>query len=181
MQIIHTAIPEVLIIEPRIFADDRGFFLETYQQKRFDEAVGAPVSFVQDNHSGSQKNILRGLHYQVKQTQGKLVRVIAGSIYDVAVDIRRASPTFGKHVGVELNAQDRRMLWVPEGFAHGFLALTEWNEVLYKATDFYAAEHERCIRWDDTTIAIDWPLSNAAPVLSPKDAVGAWLADAEIF
>jgi dTDP-4-dehydrorhamnose 3,5-epimerase len=155
MQIVRTAIPEVMIIEPRIFTDDRGFFLETYQQKQFDEAVGIAVSFVQDNHSGSRKNILRGLHYQVKQTQGKLVRVIAGSVYDVAVDIRRTSRTLGKYVGVELSAQTRRMLWISEGFAHGFLALSDWNEVLYKATDFYASEHERTIRWDDATISID--------------------------
>jgi dTDP-4-dehydrorhamnose 3,5-epimerase len=182
MQIFQAAIPEVLILEPRVFGDDRGFFLESYQQKVFNQAVGRHVDFVQDNHSGSQKNILRGLHYQLRQTQGKLIRVVMGSIYDVAVDIRRASPTFGQHVGVELSAQNRRVLWIPEGFAHGFLALAEWNEVLYKATDFYAPEQERTIRWDDPALAIAWPFFDGAPpVISSKDAAGLQLVDAETF
>src|SRR4051812_29708394 len=154
MQVIPTSIPDVLILEPKVFSDSRGFFLECYQQKTFDAAAGYPVSFVQDNHSGSQQNVLRGLHYQVKQTQGKLIRVIAGAIYDVAVDIRRHSPTFGKYVSVELSSENRRMLWIPPGFAHGFLTLSPWNEVYYKATDLYAPAHERSIRWNDPDVAI---------------------------
>jgi dTDP-4-dehydrorhamnose 3,5-epimerase len=181
MRVIGTEIPDVLIFEPRLFGDERGFFLESYQQKFFNEATNQVVHFVQDNHSGSMKNVLRGLHYQIRQTQGKLVRVTAGAIYDVAVDIRRASPTFGKYVGVELSAENRRMLWVPGGFAHGFVTLAEWNEVLYKATDFYAPEYERTILWDDPSIGIKWPLGEAAPLLSPKDAAGRRLEDAEVF
>lgn len=181
MKVIQTAIPEVLIFEPKVFSDSRGFFLECYQQKVFDAATGYPVSFVQDNHSGSQQNVLRGLHYQVEQAQGKLIRVIAGAIYDVAVDIRRHSSTFGKYVAVELTSENKRMLWVPEGFAHGFLTLSPWNEVYYKATDFYAPAHERCIRWDDPEIVIQWPLNGSEPIISGKDTAGAWLRDSEVF
>jgi dTDP-4-dehydrorhamnose 3,5-epimerase len=181
MRVIKTAIPDVLVFEPQVYADDRGFFLESYQREAFDAAIGHRISFVQDNHSGSRDTIVRGLHYQVKQPQGKLVRVVAGSIYDVAVDIRDTSETFGKHVGIELSAHNRKMLWIPPGFAHGFLTLTEWNEVIYKATDFYSPEHERSIRWDDPTIAINWPLSHSAPTLSPKDAAGVWLHKAELL
>lgn len=181
MKAIPTAIPEVFILEPKVFGDARGFFLESYQQQSFTRLTGYQGPFVQDNHSGSKPNVLRGLHYQLEHTQGKLVRVIAGAIYDVAVDIRRYSPTFGKYVGVELSAENRRMLWIPPGFAHGFLTLGDWNEVLYKATDYYAPEHERSIRWDDPEIGIPWPLGQEAPIISGKDAAGASLKDAEVF
>jgi dTDP-4-dehydrorhamnose 3,5-epimerase len=181
MKVVQTALPEVLILEPKVFSDSRGFFLECYQQKVFDAAAGYRVNFVQDNHSGSQQNVLRGLHYQVKQEQGKLIRVIAGAIYDVAVDIRRNSRTFGKYVGVELSSDNKRMLWIPEGFAHGFLTLSPWNEVYYKATDFYAPAHERSIRWDDPQISVEWPLNGSKPIVSGKDEAGAWLRDAEVF
>ncbi|HEX4770867.1 MAG TPA: dTDP-4-dehydrorhamnose 3,5-epimerase [Bryobacteraceae bacterium] len=181
MKVVQTAIPEVLIFEPKVFSDNRGFFFECYQQKFFDAATGYPVSFVQDNHSGSQQNVLRGLHYQVQQAQGKLIRVIAGAIYDVAVDIRQNSSTFGKYVGAELSSENKRMLWIPEGFAHGFLTLASWNEVYYKATSFYAPAHERSIRWDDPEISVDWPLNDVKPIVSGKDEAGAWLRDAELF
>ncbi len=169
MDIVKTKIPEVLIIEPQIFGDERGFFMESWNQKVFNEAVGRDVNFVQDNHSRSAKNVLRGLHYQIKQPQGKLVRCVAGEVFDVAVDLRRSSSTFKKWVGVHLSAENKRQFWLPEGFAHGFLVLSESAELLYKATDYYMPEYERCIRWDDPTLAIDWPFG-LSPVQSVKDA-----------
>jgi len=176
-----TAIPDVLVIEPKVFGDARGFFLESFNQKAFDEAVGQHVDFVQDNHSRSAKGVLRGLHYQIQQPQGKLVRVVSGAVFDVAVDIRRASPTFGRWVGVELSASNHRQLWVPAGFAHGFLVLSETADFLYKTTDYYAPAHERCIRWDDASIGVQWPDVGGAPVLSAKDAAGATFDAAEVF
>jgi len=180
MQVTPTLIPEVLILEPRIFGDDRGFFLESYNQRSFQEATGWAPAFVQDNHSGSARNVLRGLHYQIRQPQGKLVRVIAGKVFDVAVDIRKSSPTFGKWVGANLSAGNRKQMWIPPGFAHGFLVLSEFAEFLYKTTDFYAPEHECCIRWDDPEIGINWPLQGQ-PTLSQKDRQGASLRHAEVF
>lgn len=180
MKIIQTEIPDVLIIEPRVFGDDRGFFYESYNERKWRELTGLDVRFVQDNHSRSLKGVLRGLHYQIRQTQGKLVRVVSGEVFDVAADIRRSSPTFGKWAGVLLSAENKRELWVPGGFAHGFLVLSESAEFLYKATDYYALEHERCILWNDPELAIDWPLEGE-PVLSPKDSKGVLLKDAEIF
>ncbi len=178
MKIIQTELPGVLILEPRVFADERGFFFESFNARTFHQATGVDCSFVQDNHSRSQRGVLRGLHYQVQQAQGKLIRVIAGEVYDVAVDIRRGSPTFGQWNGVRLSAENKRQLWLPEGFAHGFLVLSEFAELLYKATDYYAPAHERCIRWDDPTLAIAWPLAGP-PLLSAKDRAGLALADAE--
>ena len=169
MKIIRTKIPEVLIIEPQVFGDERGFFMESWNQKAFNEAVGREVNFVQDNHSRSVKNVLRGLHYQIKQPQGKLVRVVVGEVFDVAVDIRSGSKTCGQWVGVNLSAENKRQFWVSEGFAHGFLVLSDVAELLYKTTDYYAPEYERCIRWDDPVLAIEWPL-NGMPLLSGKDA-----------
>jgi dTDP-4-dehydrorhamnose 3,5-epimerase len=171
MNVTPTQIPGVLILEPKVFADDRGFFFESFNQRVFEAAVGGPVTFVQDNHSRSKKNVLRGLHHQVEQPQGKLVRAVSGSIYDVAVDIRQSSPTFGRWVGVELSAENKLQIWIPPGLAHGFYVLSESAEVLYKATDFYAPAHERTIRWDDPTLAIEWPLSGP-PQVSGKDAAG---------
>src|SRR5206468_12649964 len=170
----------LLIFQPKVFGDSRGFFLESYNQRAFQEATGWAPAFVQDNHSGSARNVLRGLHYQIKQPQGKLVRVTAGEVFDVAVDIRRSSPTFGQWVGASLTAENKRQMWVPPGFAHGFLVLSDFAEFLYKTTDFYAPEHECCIRWDDPAIAIDWPLSGT-PVLSAKDQQGASLEQALLF
>lgn len=180
MKTVRTEIPEVLILEPKAFGDDRGFFLESYNQRVFQEATGWAPAFVQDNHSGSAKDVLRGLHYQIRQPQGKLVRVVAGEVFDVAVDIRRSSPTFGKWTGARLSAQNRLQMWVPPGFAHGFLVLSEFAEFLYKTTDFYAPEHECCIRWDDPEIGINWPLEGM-PTLSPKDQQGASLREARLF
>jgi dTDP-4-dehydrorhamnose 3,5-epimerase len=180
MKAIATAIPEVLVIEPAVFGDARGFFLESWNQRGFDAAVGREVRFVQDNHSASGRGVLRGLHYQVKQPQGKLVRVVAGEVYDVAVDLRRSSPTFGRWVGERLSAANRRMMWMPIGFAHGFLVLSDSAEFLYKTTDYYAPEHERTLLWNDPRLGIDWPL-DAAPILKPKDAQGAPLARADTF
>jgi dTDP-4-dehydrorhamnose 3,5-epimerase len=180
MNAIQTSIPDVLIIEPKVFGDARGFFFESFNHRRFAELVGRETDFVQDNHSRSARNVLRGLHYQIQQPQGKLVRVVQGAVLDVAVDIRRRSPTFGQHVAVELSADNKRMLWIPEGFAHGFTVLSETAEFLYKTTDYWYPEHERCIRWDDATLAINWRL-DAAPSLSAKDAAGKLLADAELF
>jgi dTDP-4-dehydrorhamnose 3,5-epimerase len=176
-----TAIPEVLIIEPKVFGDARGFFYESFNGKAFDEAVGRHVEFVQDNHSRSAKGVLRGLHYQIQQPQGKLVRVVRGAVFDVAVDIRKSSPTFGKWVGVELSEDNHRQLWVPEGFAHGFLVLSETAEFLYKTTDYYAPAHERAIVWNDAALRIGWPDTGAAPQLSAKDAAASTLTSAEIF
>ena len=181
MKVIATALPEVLILEPQVFGDERGFFYESFNARRFAEATGVNREFVQDNHSRSARGVLRGLHYQLQQTQGKLVRVSAGEVYDVAVDVRRSSPNFGKWVGVHLSAENKRQLWVPEGFAHGFLVLSEYAEFLYKTTDYYAPAHERCIRWDDARLAIDWPLDGLTPQLSAKDQQGLSLQDAETF
>jgi dTDP-4-dehydrorhamnose 3,5-epimerase len=180
MKVIPTDLPEVLILEPKVFGDERGFFYESFNARAFTEATGLNREFVQDNHSRSQRGVLRGLHYQLQQAQGKLLRVTAGEVYDVAVDIRRSSANFGRWVGVHLSAENKRQLWVPEGFAHGFLVLSEFAEFLYKTTDYYAPAHERCIRWDEPSLAIDWPLS-AAPQLSAKDQVGLSLAAAELF
>lgn len=180
MKIITTSIPDIFLIEPKVFQDERGFFLESYQKKNFEE-IGIAVDFVQDNHSKSSMGTLRGLHYQIRQTQGKLVRVIAGEIFDVAVDIRKHSATFGQWVGDYLSAENKRMLWVPPGFAHGFYVTSADAEVLYKATDYYAPQWERTILWNDPTINIQWPTQNTLPILSPKDAAGKLLADAELF
>ncbi|WP_394237252.1 dTDP-4-dehydrorhamnose 3,5-epimerase [Pseudomonas anguilliseptica] len=180
MQAIKTELPGVLILEPKVFGDQRGFFFESFNARAFAEATGLQCEFVQDNHSRSQLGVLRGLHYQIQQAQGKLVRVTAGEVYDVAVDLRRSSPTFGHWVGVHLSAENKRQLWVPAGFAHGFVVLSEFAEFLYKTTDYYAPEHERCIRWDDPTLAIDWPL-DGAPQLSAKDQSGLSFADAQVF
>ena len=180
MKVFPTEIPDVLILEPRVFGDERGFFFESYNRAVLAEAAGITEEFVQDNHSRSARGVLRGLHYQIKQPQGKLVRVVAGEVFDVAVDIRRGSPTRGKWVGAALSAQNRRMAWIPRGFAHGFVVLSEVAELLYKATDFYAPEHERCIAWNDPAIGIRWPLSGA-PTVSAKDRAGVPLAEAELF
>jgi dTDP-4-dehydrorhamnose 3,5-epimerase len=180
MQVTSTAIPEVLIIEPKVFGDARGFFFESFNQRAFAQATGLTLNFVQDNHSRSAQGVLRGLHYQIRQPQGKLLRVVRGSVFDVSVDVRRSSPTFGQWVGVELSESNHRQLWVPPGFAHGFLVTSESADVLYKTTDYYAPEHERCIAWDDPAIGIQWPL-DGAPQLSAKDRVGQLLAQAETF
>ncbi len=180
MKAIPLDIPEVLLLVPRIFGDERGFFFESFNQRTFEQAIGSPVSFVQDNHSRSARNVLRGLHYQISQPQGKLVRVVVGEVLDVAVDIRRSSPTFGKWVGAILSAENNHQLWIPQGFAHGFLVLSETAEFLYKTTDYYAPEHERCIAWNDPHLAIQWPLEQA-PSLSCKDSQGLPLAQAEVF
>jgi dTDP-4-dehydrorhamnose 3,5-epimerase len=181
MKIHPTVIPEVMLIEPQVFGDSRGFFMETYQQRRFAEA-GIAAEFVQDNHSGSRQGILRGLHYQIRQPQGKLVRIVAGEVYDVAVDLRRRSPTFGQAVTVRLSAENKLQLWVPPGFAHGFYVLSEWTEVVYKATDYYAPEWERTLLWNDPALHINWPLlESRPPVLSPKDALGKPLSSVETF
>jgi dTDP-4-dehydrorhamnose 3,5-epimerase len=179
MKVTPTALPEVLLIEPKVFGDDRGFFFESWNERSY-AAAGIPEHFVQDNHSRSAKGVLRGLHYQIRQPQGKLVRVIAGEIFDVAVDVRRSSPRFGKSITVRLSAEQKNLLWVPAGFAHGFLVVSDSAEVLYKTTDFYAPEHERTIAWDDPALGIDWP-RDGAPLLSAKDRVGQRLADAEVF
>ena len=180
MRFVPTTIPEVIVIEPKVFADERGFFLESYQKQCFLEA-GIDVDFVQDNHSKSGHGILRGLHYQIRQPQGKLMRVISGEIFDVAVDIRKGSPTFGKWVGDYLSADNKKMLWIPAGFAHGFYVTSSAAEVIYKATDYYAPQWERTIAWNDPAIHIDWPIGDMSPILSAKDAKGASLAEAEIF
>jgi dTDP-4-dehydrorhamnose 3,5-epimerase len=180
MQVVKTAIPDVLILEPKVFGDDRGFFFESFNQLAFQKLTGIKANFVQDNHSKSAANVLRGLHYQIEQAQGKLVRVTAGQVFDVAVDIRRQSVTFGKWVGVLLSAENKRQMWIPPGFAHGFLVMRDDTEYLYNVTDYYAPQHERCIRWDDPTIAIDWPIARA-PILSDKDQQGLALSQAEVF
>ena len=181
MIIYPTAISQVSLIKPQLFEDSRGFFLESYQSTKFAQA-GITAQFVQDNHSGSRQVVLRGLHYQIHQPQGKLVRAIAGEIYDVAVDLRRASPTFGKWVGHELSAENRLQIWVPPGFAHGFYVLSEWAEVVYKTTDYYAPQFERTLLWNDPVISIEWPLlADQAPILSDKDAQGKLLSEAEVF
>jgi dTDP-4-dehydrorhamnose 3,5-epimerase len=180
MNIIPTAIPDVLLIEPKVFGDARGFFFESFNQKAFDAAMGLNLNFVQDNHSRSAKGVLRGLHYQTQQPQGKLVRVVRGSVFDVAVDLRQSSPTFGQWVGAELSEDNHRQLWVPPGFAHGFVVTSESADFLYKTTDYYAPQFERCIAWNDPAIGIAWPL-DAPPQLSAKDQAGLPLAAAEVF
>lgn len=181
MQVIPTSIPDLLIIEPKVFGDDRGFFFESFNQRRFTELTGITDQFVQDNHSKSARNVLRGLHYQIRQPQGKLVRVVAGEVLDIAVDIRKSSPTFRRSVGVNLSAENKKMLWIPQGFAHGFLVLSSSVEYLYKTTDYWAPEHERCIIWNDPDLAIDWQLGGATPLLSAKDQVGKPFREAEVF
>ena len=180
MKVTPTAIPDVLIIEPKIFGDARGFFFESFNQKAFNEATGLDVNFVQDNHSRSAKGVLRGLHYQLEQSQGKLVRVVQGEVFDVAVDIRKSSPTFGQWVGEVLSADNKRQMWLPEGFAHGFVTLSDNADFLYKTTDYYAPAHERCIAWNDPSIGIEW-LSDSSPDLSAKDSKGLLLALSEVF
>jgi len=180
MKATRLAIPDVILFEPKVFGDDRGFFFESFNHAQFEEAIGRKVSFAQDNHSKSAKNVLRGLHYQIQQPQGKLVRVVAGEVFDVAVDIRKNSPTFGKWVGETLTAENKKQVWVPEGFAHGFMVLSDSAEFLYKTTDYYAPQHERCIVWNDTSLKVQWPLQGA-PILSAKDAQGTPLALAEVF
>jgi dTDP-4-dehydrorhamnose 3,5-epimerase len=181
MKTITTAIANVLIIEPRVFGDSRGFFFESFNQKAFNQVTGLEVNFVQDNHSRSTKGVLRGLHYQIEQPQGKLVRVVRGAVFDVAVDLRKSSSTFGKWVGAELTEENHRQMWVPPGFAHGFLTLSETADFLYKTTDYYAPQFERCIAWDDGAIAVAWPSAGITPQLSVKDQAGALLADAQVF
>jgi len=180
MAIEAMAIPEVLLIEPKVFGDDRGFFFESWNQREFSARVGREVCFVQDNHSRSAQNVVRGLHYQLRQPQGKLVRVVAGEVFDVAVDMRRSSPTFGRHVGARLSSANRSMMWVPPGFAHGFMVLSETADFLYKTTDYYAPEHEVTMLWNDPALAIAWPLEGE-PVLKPRDAAGLPFAQCEAF
>lgn len=180
MKATHLAIKEVVLFEPKVFGDERGYFFESFNQKQFEEAVSRPVVFVQDNHSRSSKGVLRGLHYQIQSPQGKLVRVVSGEVFDVAVDMRRSSPTFGKWVGALLSAENKHQLWVPEGFAHGFVVLSDSAEFLYKTTDYYAPNHERCLLWNDPEIAIAWPIAEA-PILSTKDAKGLSLSKAEVY
>lgn len=174
------AIPDVFLIEPAVFGDARGFFFESFNQAQFEAAIGRKVNFVQDNHSRSAKNVLRGLHYQIQQPQGKLVRVTKGEVFDVAVDIRKNSPTFGQWIGEILSGENKKQLWIPEGFAHGFVVLSESADFLYKTTDYWAPQHERCIAWNDPCLKIDWPIKDA-PTLSPKDAQGVFLPHAEYF
>ncbi len=180
MKAIPTEIPGLLIIEPRVFGDDRGFFFESFNRQQFFKLTGRNADFVQDNHSRSGKNVLRGLHYQIHHSQAKLVRVVQGAVLDVAVDIRKSSPTFGKHVALELSAENKRMFWIPEGFAHGFVVLSDTADFLYKTTDYWMPEFERCLRWDDSALAIDWKLS-AEPLVSAKDELGISLQSAEVF
>jgi dTDP-4-dehydrorhamnose 3,5-epimerase len=187
MNVIRTAIPDVMILEPRVFGDERGFFFESFNARVFGEKVGAGAGdgqgavFVQDNHSRSRRGVLRGLHYQIRQPQGKLLRVVNGEVFDVAVDIRKSSPTFGRAVWATISAENKRMLWVPAGLAHGFLVVSESADVLYKTTDYWAPEFERTIRWDDPELGIPWPLQGVAPTLSAKDAKGVSLRGAEVF
>jgi dTDP-4-dehydrorhamnose 3,5-epimerase len=181
MNVIATALPEVLILEPKVFGDERGFFYESFNARAFEEATGLNRQFVQDNHSRSQKGVLRGLHFQLENTQGKLVRVTVGEVLDVAVDVRRNSANFGQWVAVRLSEENRRQLWVPEGFAHGFVVLSDVAEFLYKTTDYYNPSAERCIRWDDPTLAIDWQLDGATPQLSAKDTLGKTLQEIDMF
>jgi dTDP-4-dehydrorhamnose 3,5-epimerase len=180
MVVVPTTIPDVLVLEPRVFGDARGFFFESFNRRVFAELTGYTGDFVQDNHSRSQRGVLRGLHYQLRQPQGKLVRVVEGAVFDVAVDVRRGSVTFGRWVGVELSEENKRMAWIPPGFAHGFLVLSDSADFLYKTTDYWAPEHERTIAWDDPAIGIEWPLQGE-PQLSAKDKVGKHLAEAEVF
>ena len=181
MKVTASMIADVKVIEPQVFGDERGFFFESFNRRKLEAALGQPLDFVQDNHSRSAKNVLRGLHYQILQPQAKLVQVVAGEIFDVVLDIRRHSSTFGRWVGQTLSADNKKQLWVPEGCAHGFLVMTSHAEVQYKTTDYWAPEHERCIAWNDPAISVEWPLAGQAPVLSDKDRVGRLLADAETF
>lgn len=181
MNVITTPLEGLLVLEPRVFGDDRGFFYESYNARRFAELTGVNPEFVQDNHSRSSKGVLRGLHYQIQQAQGKLVRATAGAVFDVAVDIRKSSPTFGQWYGIELSAENKRQMWIPPGFAHGFVVTSDTAEFLYKTTDYWAPEHERAILWNDPAIGIDWPQLDAAPLLSGKDQAALLLADAEVF
>ncbi|AEJ03372.1 dTDP-4-dehydrorhamnose 3,5-epimerase [Stutzerimonas stutzeri] len=180
MKVVETSIPDVLIIEPKVFGDERGFFYESFNAAAFEAATGLKRQFVQDNHSKSQRGVLRGLHYQIQQPQGKLVRVVAGEVFDVAVDLRKSSPSFGRWFGTHLSAQNQRQLWIPEGFAHGFVVLSGSAEFLYKTTDYYAPEHERSLLWNDPELGIQWPFDEA-PQLSAKDQAGKLLRDAELF
>ena len=177
---VTTLLGDALVLAPKVFGDERGFFFESFNQRRFDDAIGRTVNFVQDNHSRSVRNVLRGLHYQVKQPQGKLLRVIAGEIFDIAVDLRRSSPTFSRWASVVLSAGNKRQIWIPEGFAHGFLVLSEYAEVLYKTTDYWVPEHERCLIWNDPRLAISWPLTSD-PILSAKDGQGLPLRASQLF
>jgi len=179
MKVIATEIPDVLILEPQVFGDDRGFFYESFNQKTFADKTGLELEFVQDNHSRSMQGVLRGMHYQIQQPQGKLVRVVVGEVFDVAVDLRQSSPTFGQWVGVNLSADSKRMFWVPPGFAHGFLVLSAYAEFLYKTTDYYAPQYERSLLWNDPTVSIEWQVDH--PILSAKDQAGKLIADAELF
>ncbi|MQA21333.1 dTDP-4-dehydrorhamnose 3,5-epimerase [Rugamonas rivuli] len=181
MNVIATPLEGLLVLEPRVFGDDRGFFYESFNARRFAELTGVTLPFVQDNHSRSAKGVLRGLHYQIQQAQGKLVRATAGSVYDVAVDLRKSSPTFGQWYGIELSAENKKQMWIPPGFAHGFVVTSDAAEFLYKTTDYWAPEHERSILWNDPAIGILWPALDAAPLLSGKDQAAALLADAEVF
>ena len=181
MNVSATPLDGLLVLEPKVFGDDRGFFFESFNAKRFAELTGITAEFVQDNHSRSAKGVLRGLHYQIQQAQGKLVRATAGAVFDVVVDIRKSSPTFGQWFGIELSAENKRQMWIPPGFAHGFVVTTESAEFLYKTTDYWAPEHERAILWNDPAIGIQWPALDAAPLLSGKDVAAALLANAEVF
>jgi dTDP-4-dehydrorhamnose 3,5-epimerase len=182
LKVVPTSLPEVLILEPKVFGDERGFFMESWNARTFREAAGVNVEFVQDNHSRSAKNVLRGIHYQVVKPQGKLVRVVSGAVFDVAVDLRKSSPNFGKWAGVELSAENKRQLWVPPGFGHAFLVLSEYADFLYKTTEYWIKEHDRSLRWDDQTVGIRWPLAaGATPVLAGKDAAAPGLAIAEVY
>lgn len=180
MKIIHSTIPDVLVIEPKVFGDNRGFFFESFNARAFKDLTGIEPPIMQDNHSRSVKNVLRGMHYQITQPQGKLIRAVIGEVFDVAVDIRRKSPTFGKWVANTLSAENKKQMWIPAGFAHGFLVLSDYAEVIYKTTDYYAPEHERCIRWDDKQLDIHWP-SDAPPLVSNKDRQGVPFSAAETF
>jgi dTDP-4-dehydrorhamnose 3,5-epimerase len=180
MKVARTNIPDVMLFEPRVFPDERGFFLEAWNARAFAKALGRDIAFVQDNHSRSRGGVLRGLHYQIRQPQGKLIRVIQGRVFDVAVDVRRSSPTFGRWVGAELSEDNHRQLWIPPGFAHGFLTLSESADIVYKMTDYYAPEHERCLLWNDPAVAIEWPLT-AEPILSAKDKAGLPLGGLDVF
>jgi dTDP-4-dehydrorhamnose 3,5-epimerase len=180
MNVIRTGIPDVLIFEPKVHADARGFFMETFRDEEFRRATGSARTFVQDNHSRSVRNVLRGLHYQIRQPQGKLVRVVTGEVFDVAVDLRRGSPTFGRWVGERLSAENKRQMWIPEGFAHGFLVLSDLADTLYRTTDYYAPQHERTLLWNDPALGIAWPHAGT-PILTPKDTAGTPLAACELF
>lgn len=181
MKLLPTAIPDVLVIEPLVFGDNRGFFFESYNQRVFTDKTGLNIEFVQDNHSRSRKGVLRGLHYQIKHPQGKLVRAVMGAVLDIAVDLRKSSPTFGQWVSCLLSADNYRQFWIPPGFAHGFFVLSETAEVLYKTTDYYAPEYDRCILWNDPDLAIDWQLNGSTPILSAKDQQGQAFQSAEVF